>query len=912
MEPDITVLVCPRCHGFGFIRTPAGTHLTCTMCHNRDAVVMSHDDDVIVWHQPFQYSAVRIAKVRQWIEKILNVILIIIGIGGVVALWDVLYTITTEYLGIAIFFTGHSITRLIFWISILADLELYYRMKRALEKTRTITTPRRLQQVSTVPNQQLTWEWYQSSAHKFRIDASQYCQPAVHQAIQQAQQLAHRFQHHAVAPIHLLLAVLPNPDVMTVLFRLEVHLSDFTAACERIAQRSESQSIHLTESLLRAYCEARQNKRPTVSILEVLLGCVQADPLVQAALADQDITELQLRQVIHWGNVMTDVLQGEHRRRRLARSKPKSAMNRAMTARPTKILDSISQDFTLLARANRFLPAIGRDHEVAEAFRILQEGHSSVLLLGEPGVGKSTILEGIAELMTSEAVPEALQDKRLVVTDPGALIAGASDIGGLEQRMEQVISEMIQAGNVIWAIEDIHTLLGAGSTGSSIDIGKILMNAISQGYIQVISTSTVKEYQQFIEPQEAFARRFQLVQVSELAVNDAILVLEGRAPFVEGKYGVYFTFKALSACVTLTDRYIKDRHLPAKAVDVMDEAAILAREQAGKKTIVTQQQVAQVVAEKTNVSVTALTESETDKLLQLEEILHERVIGQGDAIAAIARALRRAREDVRDTARPIASLLFLGPTGVGKTETAKAIAASYFGDAKRLLRFDMSEYQTPDAIAKLIGSTGQPGLLTEAVRRTPFALVLLDELEKAHPEVLNIFLQVMDDGRLTDGLGRTTDFSNAMIIATSNAATGEIQIQYQNGQTSDQIQQDILEQGKLLQWFHPELLNRFDHIAVFTPLSPEELLQVGEILLTDLAAHMLTKGITLHWQPEAVVMLVQQGYNPQFGARPLRRLVQDMVQDGLAQLLLKEKIGRRDSIELQADGSLQLIKAERI
>lgn len=902
MESKITLLFCPRCHGFGHNRTSAGTKLTCTLCSNRDAVVAVYDQDVIVWHRPLEYKAVRRAKLQKWFDQTVTTLCVIVGIAGVVA-------VIQHYDSITDFFVSYSLTRFIFWLSLLADLELYYRMKRATAKTHSIRSERRL---AEVPTDQLTWEWYRSAAHQYRIDVSQYCQPQVYEAIRQAQQIAHKLNHRTVAPAHLFLALLQTPDVMAVLFRLELYQTDFTAACERIVQRPDAQSVHLNVALLQAYCESRQNKRPTISVLEVMLGCIQADPLLEAALADQGVTDIQLRQVIHWGNIMHNVLETERHRRHLAHSKPKSAMNRAMTARPTRLLDSVSQDFTLLARANQFLPSIGRDREVAEAFRILQEGHSSALLLGEPGVGKSTILEGIAQLMSSEDVPAALQDKRLVVTDPGALIAGAGDIGGLEQRMEQIISEIRRAGNVIWAIEDLHTLLGAGSTGSSIDIGKILMNYISQGYIQVVATSTVKEYQQLIEPQEAFARRFQLVQVPELKPADAILVLEGRAPFIEGKYGVYFTFAALSDCVTLTDRYIKDRHLPAKAVDVMEEAAILAREQAGDKTLVTQQQVASVVAEKTNVSVMSLTESETDKLLQLEDVLHNRVVGQDDAITAIARALRRAREDVRDTTRPIASLLFLGPTGVGKTETAKAIAAGYFGDEQRMMRFDMSEYHTSDSIAKLIGATSQPGQLTEAIRRMPFGIVLLDELEKAHPDVLNIFLQVMEDGRLTDGLGHTADFSNAMIIATSNAATTAIQDKFSAGDNSMDIQQWLLSAGVLTEWFHPEFLNRFDHIAVFTPLSPEELQQICVILLTNLASHMLSKGITLRWVPEAVATLVQQGYDPQFGARPLRRLIQDTVQDALAQVMLHEKIGRRDSVELQADGQLLIIKAERM
>jgi ATP-dependent Clp protease ATP-binding subunit ClpC len=692
-----------------------------------------------------------------------------------------------------------------------------------------------------------------------------------------------------------------------------LYVPDIKSGCDRVAHRQDDQhNSRFQEALLLAYAEARANKRNHIGNLELFVGAVLSDHWLMDLLEDHGVTAAELRHVTHWGNVVSDLLQQERRRRGLARSKPKTHMNRAMTARPTPLLDSISFDYTLQAKANQFTPAIGRDHEIAEAFRILQEGNSSVLLLGDAGVGKTTILEGIAELMTAEDVPSPLQDKRLVVTDPGAIIAGGGASGGLEEKMEALIHEIIAAGNIIWCIEDLHTLLGAGSTSSSIDIGKILMNYISQGYIKVIGTSTTREYQQYIQTQEAFMRRFQVVHVSELNRDSAILVLEGRAPYVEGRYRVYFTYAALAACVDLTERFIKERHLPAKAIAVMEEAAILAKERAKGTTLVTKEHVAEVVAEKTNVSVTSLTESEAEKLLLLDQTLHERVIGQDEAVSAIARALRRAREDVRDTTRPIASFLFLGPTGVGKTETAKAIAAAYFGDVKRMIRLDMSEYQAADALGRLLGTADQPGVLTDAIRQTPFSIVLLDEFEKASKEIHNVFLQVLDDGRLTDPQGRTVDFTNAMIIATSNAATEEIQKLYESGVAHDDIRERLLNDQILQKYYRVELLNRFDHIAIYTPLETHELFAICELLLRQVGLQLKPKGLLFRWTTDAVVELVQQGFHPQFGARPLRRLIQNRVEDGIAELLLRGEVKRRDMIELQTGGKLTVYPAERI
>lgn len=902
---------CPHCNGFSYTVTPGGHSVACPHCSSNQSTVMEYDDDLVVWKTAYTPIALHHRRLHTWLGYLLDIVCIVLGIAGVIGLWSVLSTALTDQQTVWELLTEQSSSRLIFWVSLFFDLWLFTRVERMLQRVKPIRPWRRLRGIETTA---LTdWELIWPLVKKVSIDASASVHPEAERSIIAAHTLAGRWHQPHVTPAHLLYSLLDTTDVKAALNRLEVSLPDLQRTMQRVALHEQGQSTaHLTVALLYAYAQARAAKRNSISALELLVGCVSADELLRDAFDDVGVTMTELQNVVHWGNVVRDLLQRERRRRQLAQYKPKTTMNIAMTARPTYTLDSISQDFTLMARYNHFLPTVGRAAEVNEAFRILQEGHTSVMLLGDPGVGKSTILEGIADLMTAEDVPASLQDKRLVVTNPGALIAGAGNIGGLEQRMETVIHEIMQAGNIIWCIEDIHTLLGAGSTGSNIDIGKILMNYISQGYIKVIGTTTTREYEQFIEPHEAFNRRFQQVKIRELQPADAILVLEGRAPFIEGKHGVYFTYQALADCVNLSERYIKDRHLPAKALDIMTEAAVLAREQAGKVTLVTKEHVAQVIAEKTNVAVTSITASEGEKLLHLEEFLHEHVIGQDEAISAIAKALRRAREDVRDLTRPIASLLFLGPTGVGKTETAKAIAKVYFGDEQRLMRFDMSEFDTPETVGKLIGLPGQPGALTEAIRQKPFSIILLDELEKAHRDILNIFLQVMEDGRLTDGSGYTADFTNAMLIATSNAATTEIQELYNQGVTPAVIQEQLLESNLLKQWFTPEFINRFDHVAVFTPLTADELFKIAELLLQKLAGTMVEKGMTLRWTPEAVTELVKLGYHPQYGARPLRRVIQDQVQDAVAQLLLQQKLSRRDIIELHPGGKLRVYKAERI
>lgn len=903
---------CPQCQGFSYTMTPGGRVVRCPHCRAATASVLLYDEDIIVWGQLYDSAAAGHWQRHAKFKRLIDIIFLIMSCAGVMALLAVLRRFDFVREPASDVLTVQSPERLVFWLAVYTALWWYARLVKVVQRRQTIRRPRH---VHSLPADSLTdWAVLARLIPKLSLDASRYLNLEAEALLYQT--AAQVYHHHqtVLTPAHLLRHIIDTAAGKAALYRLQLNFTNVTAGCDRVAEHEQQHDTsRLSEALLCAYAEARRSKRPQIGVLELMIGAVLADDRLRDLFDDMGVTTKEMKDVIHWGNVVNDVLAREQRRQQRAHSKPKTTMNRAMTARPTRLLDSVSQDFTRLARQNHFLPTIGRDEEVTQTFRVLQEGHGSVMLVGEPGVGKSTILEGIANLMTAEDVPPPLQDKRLVVTDPGALIAGASNIGGLEGRMQSIIYEIIQAGNVIWCIEDIHTLLGAGSTQSSIDIGRVMMNYISQGYIKVIGTTTTKEFAKYIEPQEAFMRRFQIVKIPELRPDDAILVLEGRAPFIEAKHKVFFTYPALADCVQLTERYIKDRHLPAKALDVMEEAAVLAHEQATAKfSLVTQAQVAKIVAEKTNVAVSSITSSESDKLLHLEEILHARVIGQDEAITAIAKALRRAREDVRDVKRPIASLLFLGPTGIGKTETAKAIAETYFGSEQRLVRFDMSEYQTADSVTKLVGGLGQTGVLTAAIRQTSFAIILLDELEKAHRDILHIFLQVLDDGRLTDGSGHTADFTNAMIIATSNAATSIIQQQYQAGQSSEQIRTAMLADNSLQPWFAPEFLNRFDHVAVFTPLQPNELVQIAELLLRKLAQQLQEKGIQLRWTEAAVVELVDKGYQPQYGARPLRRVIQDQVQDALAQLLLQQKVSRRDVVELQAGGELKVYPAEKI
>lgn len=914
MALETTLLHCTTCQGEGYVNNQI-----CDVCHNQQSTLGFVESDLIYWKNLLSVQGVIERRAQQKADKLLNGIFFLIIVSGCCALvWEAVLTMLRGDLLLNVFFQP-SLGVGWFWCTMISTMILVARVQIERQFPLAITPANLLVKFKPTGNI-ADWNYWKTVNPKYKINVADYYTTETRLALDVAYGIAQQHKHTAVLPIHWLLALALTPEFRTTLIRLEVNITELFLALDRVADYENSQ-LHVTteniqysaairELVLFAYTEARDQHLAHVNAAIVLKTIVAHDQRINDAFYDHGVDLEKLNQLVSWSKLVDDIVEREHRRRRLAQSKPKGTMNRSMTARPTKLLDAISQDFTMLAKNNAFLPPVGRDDEITQTFRILQERHTSVMLVGPAGVGKSTILQGIAQLMTAEDVPKTLQDKRLIVTDPGAIIAGASSPGDLELRMQMIIEDIMRARNIIWVIEDIHSLLGAGSTGSSIDIGKILMNYISQGYIQVIGTTTTQEYQKYVNVSETFARRFQVVQVPELSPEYTMTILEARAPYIEGRHKVWFTIDAIQACVALTDRFIKDRSLPAKAVDIMEESAVYAREQGS--ALVTKAMIQQVMAHKTNATIQALSDDQSSVLLHLEELLHRRIVGQDQALAAVAKALRRASQDIRDVTRPIASLLFLGPTGVGKTETAKALAEEYFGNEKTMIRFDMSEYGASDSAAKLIGSTNQQGQLTELIRQTPFGVLLFDEFEKAHPDVQNLLLQILEDGRLTDGLGRTADFTNAIVIATSNGATDTIQQLYHKGSNSEQIRNTILSGGDLQRVFRTELLNRFDDIVIFTPLTQDQLIQVAYFLLQELATQLKTKGITLQWTTATLMDLAQRGYDPVFGARPLRRLIQDTTQDAIAKLLLSKQLGRRDIVELQPKGEVKLIKAEQI
>lgn len=663
----------------------------------------------------------------------------------------------------------------------------------------------------------------------------------------------------------------------------------------------------------------------------------------------------------------------------LGNSEVISSHHNNQTQNNTPTLDGLARDLTNSAKEGSLDPVIGREKEIERVIQVLsRRTKNNPVLIGEPGVGKTAIAEGLAQRIVNSEIPETLRDKRVMSLDMGTLVAGTKYRGEFEDRLKKIMEEIRNAGNIILFIDELHTLIGAGGAEGAIDASNILKPALARGEVQAIGATTIDEYRKYIEKDAALERRFQPITVDEPTPEETIQILKGLRDKYEAHHRVKISDEAIEQAVRLSDRYITDRFLPDKAIDLVDEAASKVRlksytvppnlkelegkleeskkekdaavqsqefekaaalrdkeqqlrdeleltknewrEQQGRTdTEVTIEEIAHVVASWTGIPVTKLADEETDRLIKMEEILHQKVIGQDEAVKSIARAIRRARAGLKDPKRPIGSFIFLGPTGVGKTELARTLAEAMFGDGNAIIRIDMSEYMEKHATSRLIGAPPgyvgyeEGGQLTEKVRRKPYSVVLLDEIEKAHPEVFNILLQVLEDGRLTDGKGRTVDFRNTIIIMTSNVGAELIKKDSGLGFTTSSAESDYNQMktkvmSELKRTFRPEFLNRVDEVIVFHSLSFENIKEIVTLMVNELRNRLKEQGIDFILTKEAMNFLAKEGFDPNFGARPLRRAIQKHIEDKLSEELLKGNVKKGDSVTIDMEDGQLIVK----
>lgn len=654
-----------------------------------------------------------------------------------------------------------------------------------------------------------------------------------------------------------------------------------------------------------------------------------------------------------------------------SREEMKSAKSRKRNLESTPVLDQYSRDLTRLALEGKLDPVFGREEEIHRVIQILsRRGKNNPCLIGEPGVGKTAIAEGLAQQISLGLVPESVSGKRVITLDLSSMIAGSKYRGEFEERIKKVIREVIGAGNILLFMDELHTIIGAGGAEGAMDASNILKPYLARGELQMIGATTVEEYRKYIEKDAALERRFQPVMVEEPSVEDTIEILKGLRKFYEKHHQVTISDQGIEAAARLSERYVSDRFLPDKAIDLMDEAAARVRlvgvksygqlqdmaaelnslteemeeaiqsmelERASelrqkkeelqqeyeklqkkakkslklKKAQVGENEIAEVVAQWTKIPVKKLAEEETARLRKLESVLHKRVIGQEEAVSAVAKAVRRGRVGLKDPGRPIGSFLFLGPTGVGKTEISKALAEAMFGSEEAMIRVDMSEYMEKHSVSKMIGSPpgyvgyDEGGQLSEKVRRNPYSVILFDEIEKAHPDVFNILLQVLDDGHITDAQGRKVDFKNTIIIMTSNAGAQSIIEPKALGFASvedekhnyDRMKSSVMEEVRRI--FKPEFLNRIDETIVFHTLSKEDMKKIVTLLSKTLIQRCQNQmGITLHITGSVKSHIVETAYEPKYGARPLRRKIQNELEDSLAEEVLAGRVKAGDQVEI--------------
>ncbi len=602
--------------------------------------------------------------------------------------------------------------------------------------------------------------------------------------------------------------------------------------------------------------------------------------------------------------------------------RPQTQQRAAVKHGETRILDQYSRDLTQLAASGGIDPVIGRSEEIRRSVQILsRRSKNNPVLIGEPGVGKTAVAEGIALYIASGSAPESIASKRLVSLDLPALLAGTKYRGDFEERVKAVLKDVKRAGDVILFIDEMHTIIGAGSAEGAIDAANILKPALGRGEVQMIGATTPEEYRRHIEKDAALERRFQPVSIAEPTREESISMLSGVRKGLEKHHGVKISDAAVTAAVELSARYIPERFLPDKAIDLADEAAARIRVSGG--SLVTAEDVAEVVAAWTGIPVANLGEDEAKRLKCMESILHRRVIGQTEAVSAVSRAIRRGRVGLSDPDRPVGSFLFLGPTGVGKTELCRALAEAVYGDSSAMIRLDMSEYMEKHAVSKLIGSPPgyvgyeDGGQLTEKLRRRPWSVVLFDEIEKAHEDVWGILLQIMDDGRLTDSAGRVVSFKNAVIVMTSNVGAQAIsESRPPLGFAADERDADTVLREcvneELRRTFRPEFLNRIDETIVFRRLTRPEIRSITERMLMTVAQRFEALGMTLTVPEQVVDFLAQRGYDEKYGARPLRRAIRSLIEDKAAELVLSESLGRGDCVRAQLDGEKIVLTIAKI
>jgi len=838
-------------------------------------------------------------KIRTILGRLIFVFLILFGLYGI-------WVLVSGFLNI-------------FYVSLLTDMFLFYLWHRRSERVKKLrsATPQFLR--SSTP---------QFSSGVSGIEVSVFLDKSAQAVLNSSWLLAYRKDFRSLRPIHFFASLLKGKDFKKILKRLNCQPDQVAAKTKKILESSSffseldkgssvlgpKISSDTKEVFISALVFCLEKEKDQISPLDILWAISHQKNLVGMIFDEFGVSPQEIERVVEWAQMEQEIAKREKVFSWKRFFKPKGKLNRTMTAALTPLLDKVSRDLTFLARQGQFEVVIGRQKQISQIFNFFNSGQPGVVLVGPSAIGKKAILKKIAQLMVTESVPKFLKDKRLVQLDLGSLVSLADAREKGEEHLRQIIFEVNRAGNIVLVVENIDSLAGLKVQASGLDMAEILSSALDQKAFFFIGTTTEDGFASKIEG-KILGRALSRVEVP-LPPRDMLWqILITKIYLIEKELKIFFSADALEQAIGLADRYVYGKALPAKTMDLLSEAGYKVRQQKGKHSFVQGKDVTDLVAEKTKIPLGQLAKAEKEKLLRMESLIHERVINQEEAVKTVAEAMRRSRLELQGRKKPIANFLFVGPTGVGKTETAKTLARVYFGSEKRMIRLDMSEYQEKRGLRRLIGSRTEQetskGYLTEAVKRQPHCLLLLDEIEKAHKDILNLFLQVMDDGRLTDISGETINFTNVILIATSNAGTHFVQKEIAK-KTPYQEVEERLKQEVLLEYFRPEFMNRFDKIVLFKALTMENMSQITQLFLKSFEKKMEQKGINFEIQAEAIEELSQKGYDPLYGARPLKRVIQDHVENAVAKMLLQGELKRRDTLILKKGLEFKVKQAPEI
>ncbi len=845
-------------------------------------------------------------KIRRFLGWIFYGFLILVALYGLLNLFYFL----------VLFFSDSREDAFAFWeifnLSLLSEMILFYIWQRKKERVKKINPQ----------------EHALSAEKGGQIEVSNFLDDSAKKALEKAWLLCHRKGYHYLRPIHLFASFLGEENFNKILKRLDCQPKKVSEKTNRILGSvsffpesekgagavSPEVSSDFKEIFFDAYLFSLKQEDSQISSLDILWAISQQDNLVGMIFDEFGISSEEIAMIVEWAYLegVIEKREKEFFWKRLF--KPKGKMNRSMTAALTPLLDKISIDMTYLAKEGQFEMIIGREKEIEEIFDYFSTGRSGLVLVGESEVGKKAVVKKLAQLMVEEKVPRFLKDKRLVKLELGSLVGLSESRQKGEEYLKQVLFEVARAGNIVLVVENADRIVGLKSQPGGLDFSEILASGLEGGKFFFIGTSSTEKHSLKIE-HSSLGHLLGKVAVVVPPRETLWQVLATKAFLIEQELKIVFSADALVHAIDLGERFFYGKSLTARAMDLLVEAGYLVRRQRGKGSLVKDSDVISLVSQKAEIPLGQLQEPEREKLLQLESLIHQRMVDQEEAVKAVADALRRSRLHDKGRERTICNFLFVGPTGVGKTELAKTLSRVYFGDVKKMIRLDMSEYQEKRSLRRLVGlRTDQgtvKGFLTEAIKRQPYALLLLDEIEKAHPDILNVFLQVMDDGRMTDASGETINFSNVILIATSNAGTQFVQDEIKKGLSYQKIF-DELKNNILLEFFKPEFINRFDRVVLFKVLAMDQIAEIAKIFLREVRSQIESKGIILEVEREALEELAQAGYDPLYGARPLRRVIQDKVEDVLARLFLEGKLERRDKAILRKGLVFEIIKGPKI